>query len=142
MTTRSVLVPLALGMASLALVAGCGSSSSGSPGTTTTSAATTMTTPIPGSTYPPATQVTGSTASTATTASNGSGPPTTVPTTGASLVPGQPCTPGSSPDCISPEADGQYVYLIGGAACMAGPLGGPMCSDLDGDGRAGYPDAG
>jgi hypothetical protein len=74
---------------------------------------------------PPATQTTGST------------PVTTVP-----LVPGQPCTPGSSPDCISPGSDGQYVYLIGGAACMASPIGGPMCSDLDGDGNAGYPDAG
>jgi hypothetical protein len=58
------------------------------------------------------------------------------------LVPGQPCSPGSSPDCISPESDGQYVYLIGGAACMASPIGGPMCTDLDGDGNAGYPDAG
>ena len=43
---------------------------------------------------------------------------------------------------VDPDGSGQYVYLIGGAACMAGPLAGPLCSDLDGDGRAGYPDSG
>jgi hypothetical protein len=56
-------------------------------------------------------------------------------------VPGQPCTPGSSPDCIDPEGDGSYVYLLWGADCMA-IFNGPLCSDLDGDGKAGYPDSG
>ncbi len=138
-----MIAAVVLGIGSLALVSGCGSSSNGESdgsGTTTTTAPTTMTTPIPGSTYPPSTQVTGSTPGTGSAGSTLPGqtvPPTTVP-----LVPGQPCTPGSSPDCISPEGDGQYVYLIGGAKCMASPIGGPLCSDLDGDGNAGYPDAG
>jgi hypothetical protein len=33
------------------------------------------------------------------------------------------------------------VYLIGGAECMASPIGGSECADLDGDGHAGYPDS-
>jgi hypothetical protein len=128
-----MMVAMVLGLSGLAVVAGCsGSSDSGGSDVTTTTITTTIATltvpslaTIPESTVPPASQTTGST------------PVTTVP-----LVPGQPCTPGSSPDCISPENDGHYVYLIGGAACMASPIGGPMCADLDGDGNAGYPDAG
>lgn len=134
MTTRSMIAVVALGVGGLALVTGCGSSGSGSTGTTTTTAGTTMTTPIPGSTDPPSTPVTDSTASEVTISS----PVNTLP----ALIPGQPCSAGSDPDCISPENDGQYVYLIGGAACMASPIGGPMCTDLDGDGYAGYPDRG
>lgn len=67
----------------------------------------------------------------------------TTASTAASLVPGAACSLGSSPDCIDPDQDGQGVYLIGGASCMAAfPESPGLCSDLDGDGRAGYPDSG
>ena len=47
------------------------------------------------------------------------------------------------PDCIDPDGDGQYVYLIGGADCIDNNPGNPaICEDLDGDGQAGYPDGG
>jgi hypothetical protein len=56
---------------------------------------------------------------------------------------GSPCQKGSHPDCIDPDQDGRYEYLKGGAACMKdfGESSG-LCSDLDGDGEAGYPDSG
>jgi hypothetical protein len=56
---------------------------------------------------------------------------------------GSPCQKGSHPDCIDPDHDGRYEYLKGGAACMKdfGESSG-LCSDLDGDGEAGYPDSG
>ena len=123
------------------VLAGCSSSGGGATATSTSSSAP-PTTPIPGVTQPLAT-VPGPTVTlppgvtVPTVASDGSVPPTTV-----YLVAGQPCAPGSDPDCIDPEGDGTYVFLIGGAACMAGPLSGLSCSDLDGDGRAGYPDRG
>ena len=69
-------------------------------------------------------------------------PPPTTSSTALAPVPGQPCTPGSSPDCIDPEGDGSYVYLLGGAGCTASPIAGGSCGDLDGDGRAGCPDSG
>lgn len=74
-----------------------------------------------------------------------SSPPTTEPPTATTQPagwPGAACEPGSHADCIDPEGDGTYVWLIGGADCMASPVGGPMCADLDGDGHAGYPDQG
>ena len=46
---------------------------------------------------------------------------------------------------VDSSFDGQGTFLQGGAACMAemAPTLGPgICTDLDGDGRAGYPDAG
>ena len=74
-------------------------------------------------------------------------PRTTTTTATATTVPayGSSCVLGSHPDCIDPEGDGQGTFLQGGAACMAemAPTLGPgICTDLDGDGRAGYPDAG
>jgi hypothetical protein len=95
-------------------------STTAEPSTTSTSPATTPTTSGPATTAaPPST-----------------GGPTT---TGAAFQPGQPCPLGSDPDCIDPSGTGEGVYLVGGADCMAG--GYPeICIDLDGDGRAGYPD--
>ena len=56
---------------------------------------------------------------------------------------GAACQLGSLPDCIDPDGDGQGVYLQGGAACMQAFKDSPgLCSDLDGDGKAGYPDSG
>ena len=46
---------------------------------------------------------------------------------------------------IDPEGDGQGVLLQGGGVCMsetAAVMGPEICLDLDGDGKAGYPDAG
>ena len=35
-----------------------------------------------------------------------------------------------------------FVYLIGGGDCIAAVPDPAICADLDGDGYAGYPDAG
>ncbi|HMJ74755.1 MAG TPA: hypothetical protein VK507_02225 [Iamia sp.] len=58
------------------------------------------------------------------------------------LSPGDPCSlEEGSPDCIDPDGDGEGVYLLGGAACVAGAPDPSSCADLDGDGYAGYPDS-
>jgi hypothetical protein len=139
-TNRSSIGVVLLVAGALALLGGCGGSSDDGDGdgTTTTTVDQAASTSVPGPTVTSETPATDPSATTESTPSNGSVPPTTVPL----LVPGQPCAPGSDPDCIDPYADGQFVYLIGGADCMASPIGGSMCADLDGDGRAGYPDSG
>ena len=60
------------------------------------------------------------------------------------LVPGQPCALGSHRDCIDFPGEGAPIYLIGGGECMEtfAPDDAIACSDFDGDGHAGYPDAG
>jgi hypothetical protein len=128
-----MVIALALAMS----VAACGGSSSPEDAATTTTAAR----------GPAGT----TSATTATTAADTTAPPTTTPpnttapptTAAPPLRPGDPCPLGSDPDCIDPEGDGQGMYLIGGADCMAAfPASPGLCSDLDGDGRAGYPDSG
>ena len=127
--------------AGLGLVAGCGGSDGAVDSrdsvpapTTVTSVAPPVTTPAPSTSTVPA-----STSPTTAWGTTTVAPPVnTLP----ALIPGQPCTAGSDPDCIDPEGTGQFVYLIGGAHCMASPIRGPLCSDLDGDGQAGYPDSG
>ena len=74
-------------------------------------------------------------------------PPTTVapspPTSPPEPAPGAPCQLGSFTDCIDPDGDGEGTYLLDGADCMATFPGSPgLCTDLDGDGYAGYPDSG
>lgn len=93
-------------------------------GTTTTSGATTTSAPTVSSTTATTTATSGTTA-------------TTQPPYGSA------CQKGSHPDCIDPDQDGRYEYLKGGAACMKdfGDDSG-LCSDLDDDGVAGYPDSG
>jgi hypothetical protein len=87
---------------------------------------------------------TGSTTSTApvvstTTATS----PTTTATTATTQPPyGSACAPGSHPDCIDPDGDGRYEYLKNGADCMRTLGDSGLCSDLDSDGVAGYPDSG
>jgi hypothetical protein len=86
-----------------------------------------------------------STTSASTTSTPGSTltvPPGPTSTAAPGQTPGAPCAQGSSPDCIDPFGDGSFVYLLGGADCMASPIGGPSCADLDHDGYAGYPDQG
>jgi hypothetical protein len=93
-------------------------------GTTSTSATTTTSSPT-------------TTSATATTT-------VTSPATASTQPPyGSDCQKGSHPDCIDPDQDGRYEHLKGGAACMKefGEDSG-LCSDLDGDGVAGYPDSG
>ncbi len=70
-------------------------------------------------------------------------PPTTIATTAATQPAyGSACASGSHPDCIDPDGDGQHEYLKEGARCMAALGDSGLCSDLDGDGVAGYPDSG
>ena len=133
-TTRSTLGAAALLVGALAFAAGCGSDGDGGTTTTTGSPTTVTTVSTTTSTVAAASTTTGGGAP----SPSSTAPANTLPV----LVPGQPCAPGSDPDCIDPEGTGDYVYLIGGAACMASPIGGPMCTDLDGDGYAGYPDSG
>jgi hypothetical protein len=58
------------------------------------------------------------------------------------LSPGDPCSlEEGSPDCIDPDGDGEGVYLLGGADCVASAPDVALCADLDGDGYAGYPDS-
>jgi hypothetical protein len=58
------------------------------------------------------------------------------------LSPGDPCSlEEGSPDCIDPDGDGEGVYLLDGADCVAMYADAGFCEDLDGDGHAGYPDS-
>lgn len=62
-------------------------------------------------------------------------------------TPGQACEPGSDPNCTDDTGTpgDSYRYVDGYAECLAN-LGadeaGGLCTDLDGDNVAGYPDAG
>lgn len=125
---------LAVGIVAAAglLVVGCSSNDSDQATATTAVAGTTATSP----------------STTAPTTTTTTAPPTTAaPTTSAlpvipTTVPGSACAEGSSRDCIDPLGDGQFVYLIGGGDCIAAVPNPAICADLDGDGYAGYPDAG
>lgn len=114
-----------IGAGALVLAAGCGDDSGGEASTTTSSSVTTS-----------------SSTSTSATAPTS----TTRPQVATSIyqpIPGTVCDLGSDPDCIDPEGDGSGTYLVGGADCMEANKASPeMCSDLDEDGVAGYPDSG
>ena len=79
-------------------------------------------------------------APTSTTTAASSTTSATTPTTQPPY--GSACAKGSHPDCVDPDSDGQYEYLKNGARCMNGMGDSGLCSDLDGDGVAGYPDSG
>ena len=124
-------IPL-VAMAAIVLVFGavaCGDD--GDTDTTTSSAPTTtaaVTTAVAPTTVAPPTTA---------------GVQTTVTTAKPAPAFGSACQLGSLPDCIDPDGDGAGVYLQGGAACMQAFKDSPgLCSDLDGDGKAGYPDSG
>ena len=122
------------------LSAGCGISSNENAAVSSTTTMTTASDAPSTTAGPTTTNAPSITAPPTTTA------PTATPTT-ATPGPayGSPCELGSHPDCIDPDGDGGGVYLRGGALCMdelAPTLGPGICTDLDGDGRAGYPDAG
>ena len=137
---------MVLGCAGLLALAGCSGISDESTDTTTSSKATApvttpTTSPAPTTTVPPTT-VPPTTVPPTTTGPTTSPSGVTPPTGAPGFTPGQDCAAGSAPDCIDPEGDGTFVYLIGGADCMASPLSESACADLDGDGFAGYPDRG
>jgi hypothetical protein len=54
------------------------------------------------------------------------------------LQPGDPCDPDDgNPDCIDPDGDGDYVYLIDGGDCISVRPDPSTCADSNGDGIAG-----
>ena len=104
-------------------------------------------TPAPAPTASPTTAPTASTSVTSVptpsatpTADTSSGP------TPRTLLPGDSCDPADgSPDCTDATADSEFRYIEGYAECVASfstdeSYG--LCTDLDGDGYAGYPDSG
>jgi molecular chaperone DnaK len=122
------------------------------PRTTTTSTAA----PTTSTTVPDITTTTGDTAS-GPPPSRGEATPTTEPsqapaatttttpatTTTQPPAPGSPCDPASgNPDCTDDSADGAFRIVSGYADCVAAVGDTGICSDLDGDGQAGYPDSG
>ncbi|WP_426593033.1 hypothetical protein ACPPVS_14950 [Cellulomonas sp. McL0617] len=129
MTRR--LVPVAWSAIALVALAACTADPSPTPAPAPTTAASTIPTepaptePAPVASTPPP------------TASEPD--PTTV------LAPGDPCDPADgSPDCTDATVDATYRYIVGYADCVDA-LGAAEahrgCTDLDGDGEAGYPDA-
>ncbi|MDQ4133596.1 MAG: hypothetical protein M3179_10420 [Actinomycetota bacterium] len=131
---RAVLAAAVLGLASVIGACGDGNGESTSPSTISTTTTVVSTTTSTSTTTQPATTRPRSTA-----------PPSTAarPTSVVRPALGAPCALGSLPDCIDPDGDGQGTYLQGGAACMRELASSPeLCSDLDGDGVAGYPDSG
>ncbi|KQY47231.1 hypothetical protein [Cellulomonas sp. Root137] len=94
----------------------------------------------------PSSAVSPSAAGTTTTSTPAtpSAPPVS-PSSSTTPVPGEPCDPADgSPDCTDATSDGLFRYVEGYADCVAQLPGEEhsMCTDLDGDGRAGYPDSG
>ena len=130
-------------------VAGAGEERAGAattttaPTTSTTAPETTTTTA--GVAQAPATPGGEETPATATSQPQSAATPTTPPTpTTASPGPGSPCDPaGGNPDCTDASVDGTFRIVSGYADCVAalGEASG-SCTDLDGDGQAGYPDSG
>lgn len=133
---------LALGLAVL-LLAGCGASGGDEPDATTTTTkakATTTSTTAVTTTTAAVTTTTAAVTTTAPAPTTTAAPATTEPSN--ALSPGAACSmEEGSPDCIDPDGDGEGTYLIGGAACIASAPDPALCSDLDGDGYAGYPDS-
>ena len=139
MRTRSVVrAAVAVGLAA-AFLAGCGSSGGSEPKGTTS---TTIKKVEFATTTEAETTTTGAASSTTavTSTTSGGAATTTEPSNG--LKPGDACSlEEGSPDCIDPDGDGEGTYLIGGAACIASAPDPASCTDLDGDGYAGYPDS-
>lgn len=126
------------------LLAACGSSGSDQPTSTTSGPTTTEAV----TTTEAATTTEGPTTSEAATTTAAPAATTTAveaPTTtsmSAGLEPGDPCSLEEGvPDCIDPDGDGEGTYLIAGADCIANNPDPSLCTDLDGDGYAGYPDS-
>ncbi len=135
---RGAVVATLVAAVALAL-AGCGDDGGDeatAAGSSTTTEATTTTTAPSTSTAPTSTE--DGPDETATT--EGPDAPSTTGGAGA-LAPGDPCSLEEGiPDCIDPDGDGEGVYLIGGAACMATAPDPVACEDTDGDGVAGTTD--
>lgn len=122
-TLIGVIVLVALAV--LAVVLLSGGDDKAEPDTTTSTTT---------STTAPTTTTTSTTSTTSTTTT------TAPPPTGE---PGLPCSPEEgSPDCIDPEGDGTYVYLINGAECIGANADPATCIDSNNDGVAGAGGAG
>jgi hypothetical protein len=125
---------------------GCGSDEDDPGGTSDTAPATAA--PAPATAAPAPTTAAPTTAAPTTAAPTTAAPTTAAPAPATAAPttepePGEPCELGSFPDCIDPEGDGTGIFLLDGAACMVTFPDSPgLCSDLDGDGYAGYPDSG
>jgi hypothetical protein len=133
-SVRRVLVLGATAVLAVGLVA-CGSGDDDSDDTTTSTTST--------STSSTTTTTAAAPASSTTSSTRAPTSPAAPTTTAAPLVPGDPCAVASDPNCIDPSDTGQGTYLEGGADCLAAFPDNPgLCEDLDGDGFAGYPDAG
>jgi len=136
------------------LVSGCGSDGDDESTAGGDASTTTQTTAGPSAddgtstTAAPSSETTAPTSTAADEADDGGGgdgggstTSTTAEPTEGPLSPGDACSiEEGDPDCIDPEGDGEGVYLIGGADCAATAPDISVCADLDGDGRAGYPD--
>jgi hypothetical protein len=126
---------LVLASVLVVVLGACSDDESSSP---TTSAAT-----APATTSVPSTSAPTTAAPTTVTAPPSS---TAAPSTTIAYDPGEACTLGTNPDCIDPNEAGEGIYLIGGADCMSAARQNDsstaICTDLDRDGRAGYPDRG
>ncbi len=134
--SRVVRGVVALALAAV-FVAGCSSSGSESPEATTTTKAEATTTKAEAATT---TTAAGKTTTTKAEAATTTTDPSVDPETG--LKPGDECSPEEgSPDCIDPDGDGTFTYLIAGNDCIASAPDPSLCEDLDGDGYAGYPDS-
>ena len=50
------------------------------------------------------------------------------------LGPGQDCIEGQSPDCIDPDRDGRFTFVLAGGRCLVERKAYDRCRDEDGDG--------
>jgi len=125
----------AVGVAAIVLVLAACTQPSPRPSSSLTTPATATATAVP---TPTPTRPTPSPTGTSTPS----------PSPSPTLEPGDPCDPADgSPDCTDATGtdDGEFRYVEGYAQCVA-DLGSDeaygLCTDLDGDGRAGYADSG
>lgn len=55
------------------------------------------------------------------------------------LSPGASCIEGQSSNCIDPDGDGSFTFIMGGGRCMVERKVPERCRDDDGDGRLNEP---
>ena len=55
------------------------------------------------------------------------------------LAPGVSCIEGQESDCIDPDGDGAFAFIIGGGQCLVERKDLERCRDGDGDGRLDEP---
>ncbi len=55
------------------------------------------------------------------------------------MYPGGPCTEGQDPDCVDPDGDGRFTYIVRGGTCLVERKDPDRCLDADGDGQLDEP---